>query len=347
MVELSYEELDSYVQQICTGEKLVYVKDRLEEEIPLLFRYPTSRSRRLANHAYKQALAEAERLELPSIAEMEVMARERGLFNDADEEKVRVLRGKLAGQRAVLAKTTKIPARRDRLEANISRLKDEIAVLEFKKEATLEMTQERKASEEKFLFLTRWGVLDPTTEELYWGTEEEFENEPDFVFRKRVLLEYIVFAHGIEQTPIRAIARSNLWRLRYITATKMGEGLFGRSISSYSVDQLTVLYWSHFYQSVYEMMPDERPSDNIIEDDEALDAYMMDWHADRNRDAVASREKKGKSYGQNSAWDHDETLVMRSNPIHKDVEYSETAADKAKHSGQTTVDAASAPHSKR
>lgn len=345
MVELSYEELDSYIQQICIGEKLVYVKDRLGGEVPLLLRYPTSRSRRQAEHAYKQAFAEAERLELPSIDEMEVVARERGIFSAADEEKVRVLRGKMSGQRAVLAKTTRIPARRERLTANILRLQDEIATLEFKKETALEMTKERKASEEKFLFLTRRGVFDPVTEELYWGTEEVFEDEPDFIFRKRVFLEYIVFSHGIRQSHIRAIARSNLWRLRYITATKLSEGLFDQPIGSYSVDQLTVLYWSHFYQSVYEMMSDERPPDNIIEDDEALDAYMADWHADRNREAVASREKKGKSYGQSSAWDHDETLVMRSNPIHKDVVYSETAADK--HSGQTTVDAASVARGKQ
>ncbi len=131
-----------------------------------------------------------------------------------------------------------------------------------------------------------------------------------------------------------------MWRIRYVTATKTGDSLFGVPISEYSVDQLTLLYWSHFYQSIYEMMPDERPADTIIEDDQALDAYMKDWHSDRNRDAAASKAKKNKHYGQNSAWDHEETLVMRSNPMHEDIEYTETAAGKALYADSSSVDAA-------
>ena len=101
-----------------------------------------------------------------------------------------------------------------------------------------------------------------------------------------------------------------------------------------------LLYWSHYYQSINEMMPDDRPSDEIIEDDQALDAYMKDWQAERSREATASRAKKGQRYGEKSAWDHGETLVMRSNPMHKDIEYSETLAEKSSGDGAASVDAA-------
>ena len=57
-----------------------------------------------------------------------------------------------------------------------------------------------------------------------------------------------------------------------ITAVKTSDPLFGIPISDYSVDQLMVLYWSHYYQSIYEMLPDDRPEETIIEDDAALDA---------------------------------------------------------------------------
>ena len=101
-----------------------------------------------------------------------------------------------------------------------------------------------------------------------------------------------------------------------------------------------LMYWSHYYQSINEMLPDDRPSDEIVEDDQALDAYMKDWQADKNREQSASKAKKNNRYGDKSAWDHGETLVMRSNPMHKDIEYSDTLAEKAIHSGSSSVDAA-------
>jgi hypothetical protein len=131
-----------------------------------------------------------------------------------------------------------------------------------------------------------------------------------------------------------------------MTAVKTGERLFDTPIKDYNVDQLMVLYWSHYYQSINEMMPEDRPEDSIIEDDQALDAYMKDWQADKSRDITASKAKKGKHYGKNTAWDHNETLVMRSNPLHKDVEYSETFAEKTKTTKAAVVDAAPVNKSK-
>ena len=74
---------------------------------------------------------------------------------------------------------------------------------------------------------------------------------------------------------------------------------------------------------------------------------MKDWHEDRNREDTASRAKAGKGYGQNSAWDHDETLVMKTNPIHEDVDYSNTVADLAKFDGNIDFDAAPIGRSKK
>lgn len=345
--ELSYEELDGYVRQVCTGMKLVHIENMRREEVPLIFKYPTSRDYVIADLVQRTALAAAQAEGLPSIAEMESVVRARGIFTEEDEDKIKRLRSRVEGQRAILAKTTRVPARRDRLKGVISNLEQEIEAILLRREASFEMTAERKAAEERFLFLTRSGVFDPFTDDLYWPTEKKFAEEIDFGFRKRIFLEYVVFSHGISQRITRSVARSNLWRVRYVTAIKTGEPLFGHPISEYNVDQLTLLYWSHFYQSIYEMLPSDRPPDNIIEDDQALDAYMKDWHADRNRDAAAERAKSGNKYGQNSAWDHGETFVMKSNPMHADIEYSETIAEKGTAGKSTVVDAAPINRSKK
>lgn len=339
-MQLSYEELDGYVQQVCTGRKLTYISNKLDQPVPLLFRHPDPATLRLAQIVYDQALAEAKNNGMPTLEEMEKLIRDRGIYTDADDEKVEKLKSRIAGQRSILSKTVKVPARRGRIYDNIDNLEAEVQKITIKKEPTLAMTQERKASESKFLFLTSKGVLNPFSQEKHWPTDKDFEGEQDFLFRKRVFLEYIIFVHGLTQPTVRYIARSNLWRIRYVTALKTGDTLFGTPISEYNTDQLTLLYWSHFYQSIYEMLSDDRPPDVIIEDDQALDAYMNDWQAERNRDATASRAQKNNKYGQNSAWDHGETLVMRSNPVHADVEYSETLAEKSVHGKSSQVDAA-------
>jgi len=337
--ELPFEELDGYIEQICTGRKLVFVEDGVGNERALVFRYPIKHDQLVADLIYRQALKEAEEMEIPSIEEVELLIRERGIFTEEDEGKIEKLKSRMEGQKAVLAKTTRVRARIDRLTKVIADIQEEINLILLKREAQLENTRERKASEYKHLYLTQRGVYDPYSMSLWWETKEDFEKEPDFRFRRKVFVEYIVFSYGLRQEVIRFVARSNVWRIRYVTATNTSESLFGVPIKDYSVDQLMLLYWSHYYQSINEMLPDDKPSDEIIEDDQALDAYMRDWQAERGRDTAASRAKKGKRYGDKSAWDHGETLVMKSNPMHQDIDYSETLAEKSVQKG-AALDAA-------
>ena len=339
-IDLSYEELDGYIQQICTGTKIVHVDNQKGKGVPLLFSYPTPLTTRTADLVYTQSMEKAKDSGLPSLQEMEDILRARGIFTQEDEDKIDKLNSRIKGQEAILSKTVKVPARRNRIYENIQNFENEIQEITLKKEASLSLSRERKASETKFLYLTSVGVLDPYSEDKFWENQERFDAEADFIFRKRVFLEYIVFAHGLRSNVIRYIARSNLWRIRYVTALKTSDTLFGSSIKDYNVDQLTLLYWSHFYQSVYEMMSTDRPPDTIIEDDQALDAYMKDWQAERNREATASRSQQNNKYGNNTAWDHGETLVMKSNPIHSDVEYSDTMTEMSSSGKAPQVDAA-------
>ena len=339
-LELSFEELDGYIEQVCAGCKTVFITDESGTERPLLFKYPTKHDQLVADLIFKAALKEAEEMGIPSIPEVETLIRERGIFTSEDEAKIERLRSKMEGQKAVLAKTTRVRARIDRLTKIINDIQGEIDKILLKREMQLENTRERKASESKYLYLTRNGVFDPFTNQKIWETEDDFNSESDFRFRRKVFVEYIIFSYGLKQEVLRYIARSNSWRIRYVTAIKTGDNLFGSPIKDYNVDQLMLLYWSHYYQSINEMLPDDRPSDEIIEDDHALDAYMKDWQAERSREASASKAQKGKRYGDNSAWDHGETLVMRSNPMHQDIEYSETLAEKNAAAAGNAVNAA-------
>lgn len=340
MSALTFDELDKYIGEIISGEKLARVPNSKGKQIPLLFRHPSRKELTYSDYIYKEAYNEALEMELPTVAAMEVISRTRGLFTEEDERNLNSLIDKLKGQKAVLAKTTRVPARRDRLMTIINDLEQEIVVLHYKKEKSLEMTCERKAAEEKLLYLTWAGTHSFFNNELYWPTREDFFQEKDFSFRRAVFLEYTIFFHGLNTKILREVSRSNLWRIRYVTALKTSDSLFGRSISEYTNDQLMLLYWSHYYQSIYEMLSSERPSEEIIDDDDALDAYMKEWQADKNRETAATKEKNRNKYGNPSAWDFKEVLVTKSNELYKDIEYSPTLANKAQNKGKISIDAA-------
>lgn len=339
MAELEYEELERHIAEICAGKKIVYIQNKEGVEVPILFRHASFKDKQLATFIYRRAMVEAEQQELPTLVQMTSLIKERGLFSVADQDKLKKLESKLEGQKAILAKTTRVPARRDRIKEVISGIEDEINELKLKKEKLLEFTRERKSNEEMMMYLAWAGSLDPFTERLYWDSYENFKKEKDYLFLRRVFIEYAIYHYGIEQSTIRAIARSTMWKIRFVNAIKTSESLFGRAILDYTTDQLMLCYWSNFYQSISEMMPDERPPDSVVEDDAALDAYMKDWSAERNRDDTAARSKKNK-YGAPSAWDYNETLVMKSNEVFQDVDYSKTLKEKGAANGGTSVDAA-------
>lgn len=279
---------------------------------------------------------------IPTAEEMQELAKKRNFFPDKDRLELESLERKLDGQRAILAKTTKVPARRERLVNIIKDLESKVFSLQRKRDKHLENTSERKAIEEKLLYLCWCNSFNPFTEKLLWDDYTSFQNEKDILFRRNVFTEFVVFYHGVRTSTMRYIARSSLWRIRYSAAIKTGNDLFGCPIKDYTTDQLMLSYWSSYYQSIYEMLSDDRPPESIIEDDEALDAYMKDWQADRNREATASRHKKNNKYGKPTAWDHGETYVMKSNDMYDDIEYSKTLKELKKDSGKGVLDAAPA-----
>ncbi|MCK5015970.1 MAG: hypothetical protein KAS32_02770, partial [Candidatus Peribacteraceae bacterium] len=202
--------------------------------------------------------------------------------------------------------------------------KDDLEELLSKREEGLEYSADKIAYEQKFLYMTWSGTRDPHTKERYWSTRKDFNAEVDLLFRREVFLKTINTSAGTTVGMLRYLARNNIWRIRYLSSVKTGESLFGVGLPYYSTDQLALSYWSSYYQSVYEMLPEDRPPDSMIEDDAALDAYMKSYMEEMNRESNSARESKRKGQGVKSAWDHGETLVMRSHELYEDMEYSDT-----------------------
>jgi hypothetical protein len=324
-LDLSYEKVEALINEISIGGRFVQVSNLSGTELVLFISHPTALDKVYAELQYQKSYDKAISEGFLTVEETSDIMRRKGMFTKEDEEKVEKLKQQIEAQEALLQKTTKVPARRDGVKENIRSLREKLMTILQKKETGLDFCAERKAQECKYLYLSWRNTRDKYTQELIWPTKEQFDNELDIVLRRKTLLEFIKLSAGIETSVLRFISRHNLWRIRYITSTKTGTPLFSRPIEDYSVDQLSLAYWSYFYSSIFEMLPDERPPEYIIEDDESLDAFMKSYSEEKNREASASREKRSSDKkGVKSAWEHGETLVMRSNPLYKEINYSET-----------------------
>lgn len=314
-MSISYEEVEAYLLQIFTGAKYVYICDKL-----LMFKHPSNDVKQRANLVYKHEYDRAVEFGMLPKEQLELVIEKRGLFTDDDKSKMKKLQDQIYAQEVVLSKTVKIKANQERILGVIRRLKSELFEIESKKSSALLLSAETKADEDR-IFNVCTSCVYKETGELYWSSYDEALTEDDLEFKNTVLTQFILFYSGIDTATIRDIARHNLWRIRYTSSQKTSDSLFGVPTSDYTTDQLNLVYWSSFYQNIYEMLPEDRPSDNIIEDDVSLDSYIKAYYEERNREDAARRSQKTSS-GNLSSFDREEVIVTRSHALYEDINYN-------------------------
>ncbi len=257
-----------------------------------------------------------------SLADLEALIIKRYLFTEADQEKLDELMAQKHAQEVILSKTTRIKAKQDRLIGIINGLSEKIQEIEYKRTSKLTMSAESKAEEERALYFC-WACVTDENGDKCWNTFDDLLKETDLEFRDSVLIKFLRFKSGIETKVIRYLARHSLWRIRYVTSQKVSDPLFGVSTSQYTNDMLNLAYWSNFYQNIYEMMPKDRPPDTIVEDDEALDAYMKAYYEERSREDAGERDKnKLGNKGKLSAFNKQEVIVTKSHELYEDIDYT-------------------------
>jgi hypothetical protein len=312
-MELSHNEFEKYLNVILTGKKLVEV-----EGIEFILKQPDIIAKMRADLVYDKAYKEAVDSGLLPREELEDLIKKRNIISDEEQQKLSRLEGKLEAQRILLAKTTKVKANQDRIKKIISDLEDDIFLIKEKELSKLMMSAETKAEEDRYNFLCSISAYKGN--KLFWASYEEYRKETKMLLRNRVLSEFMSFYNGISTDVVRYIARHNLWRIRYLTSSKVADPLFGRPTAEYTVDMINLAFWSNYYQQVYEMLPEDRPPEIIVEDDEALDAYMNSYYEEQQKESMARKARK-KTGGKLSAFDQEEVIVTQSNELYEDIKY--------------------------
>lgn len=107
----------------------------------------------------------------------------------------------------------------------------------------------------------------------YWSSGEVFGEETDTELVQQLCR--VFFEISIPTATIRNIARSGTWRSMWCAAKNFGNP-FETDMAEWSSSQQELVHWSIAYDSVYEAY--ERPSEDIIEDDDVLDSWFIRQH---------------------------------------------------------------------
>lgn len=316
-MQLTHEEVEEYLESVSTSSKIIDIDNKI-----IVFKYPSVQLRMRSRRIYKSEFDKSIKEEMLTNDQMADLIKERNLISDADRKQLSKLESQIEAQRVLLAKTTIVKANQTRIKGVLRELESKKAVIDNKERSKFAMTAETRSEEAKVLYLCHGSTFIFETDELYWKTFEVFKQESDYLFRQSVLAEFVYFYTGIKTSIIRALARSNLWRIRYITSVKTGDSLFSVPIADYSSDMLNLVYWSHYYQNINEMMPEDQPPDGIVEDDEALDAFMKDYYNERTKDIAERKYNKGTK-SKLSAFNQEEVIVARTNELFEDIVFDE------------------------
>lgn len=316
-MELTHDEVESVITKISSGKAYVYIEDNLSfVEVTQPCNELKQRADIIYNNSYNEAI-ESGLLPLKDFIEL---LKSRGVITDKDQVDLDKLRSKLEAQNVLLSKTVKVRANQTRIKNTIYDLQSQIDNLIYKKQSKLVMSAESKADEYKTQFMCFNCARSLDSQEL-WSSFKDYMSDQNFEVKNKIINAFIELTNGTKVEVVRFIARSTLWRIRYNTSMKTSEQLFGVPTTQYTSDQLNLTYWSNFYDNVYSMMPDDRPSDAIIEDDKLLDTFMDEYYKELSNNASISRSNKVMNKGSMSAFNAEEVIVTQSNELYEEIEY--------------------------
>jgi len=115
------------------------------------------------------------------------------------------------------------------------------------------------------------------------------------------------YSNRVDDETIRELSKYEPWKSIW-GAGKQEGSIFGKPSSLLSHEQRTIIIWSRIYDSIYESP--ECPPEEVINDDDCLDGWMLVQSHNREKDKQASHGyKPGDKFNK-----ADEVFIMVDNP---------------------------------
>ena len=264
---MEHADIERLVDIISWGKTLVR-----DSSVRLILRNPTPEEKARAALIYTQALITATSIGVMTEAETLASLIE---FDQWSEKKEQEIEGIKTDINTIRRGLLDFLFQRDRLEKARSLLRSAEKALTERLTARQELVR-TSAESQALLEQQRYliGLVAETEDgQPYWSSREVFGEETDTDFVQRLC--QVFFETSIPTATIRKVARSGIWRAKWGAAKQLGH-LFDNEMPEWSQAQCDLVHWSIAYDSVYEAY--ERPSEDIIEDDDVLDSWFIRQH---------------------------------------------------------------------
>lgn len=303
-VEEMKAELTAVLNNILWGRRYISVKDGKKNPHTLIIKDLELEDKIWIEFIHKQALSSGRAQKLMPSSELAILLENCGVWTKKDNKEIQNLKISLGKMKEALKEDL---SRREyqstiKLQKTLTR--------QLNKKAGLKTNHfinslETYANSER-VNATVFSYLYSSPDTRYWLEWGDFLNETDGIFIKNVTIG--IFDRdppNIKQ--IRALARSPEWRFRW-AAYKTSGNLFGKPLMELTNDQDSLVYWSQVYDAAFESM--DKPSQSVIDDDEALDQWFEDQAKKRKVKETESGKNSMGKIGSKRVWRHSEVGIV-------------------------------------
>lgn len=275
-------EREFLIGRICNG----YLIYKSVAGYDLNIHPPTSEQNYQSSQIYQEAYNRAIIDDILTEEDVTELLRKEGLWNHASEQRVKEIRKDMDNLRVSIFRAAFKKDLQGRLRQNLRGAEKALTKLLYKKHGYTFATCEGYATAEQL----KW-IVEHTTK---YTDGAPYDWKDDTV-------EQVVHFYHLNQIPdkdVRTIAKSSDWRSMWSCSKNEGR-VFNKTGFEMTDDQKILMTYSMMYDSVHESM--DCPSDDIIEDDDALDGWFIVQK--RKRDQMAKEAKaddiSGKHDGAN------------------------------------------------
>ena len=273
------------------------------EEKAFVFRPLTLEERNMSNFIYTQEMEKLRTRNMLTREELKRRAMKEGLWKKVYDRDAGLLREALAAllrDRKLEIEATK---HRKNESSTLIRLDRKImaASTTLREIERLHMTHielpsaEYHAEGERGLYCLHCAAMTFPDMEKMWPTRGDLDEFTDTGLVASLMNQYYA-ATIAEESEIRLVARSGIWRSKWM-GSKKNRGvktLFNREMYDLTVDQFRLVYWSQIYDSAFESM--ESPSDEVLEDDVLFDRWLDDQNTKRKQERKKTEFDKKVSH---------------------------------------------------
>jgi hypothetical protein len=315
---MTLDEIQREIDRISWGARYAKVKDGLGREHYVVIRSLSLADRNWIGFIHEQALKEGAEMGLLKESDLLSAYIESGIWTEEQEGKISKLRSDIEKLELGLKKETEAIGVR-KIEGLLRGAKRAFQKLHQERFEKFSASAERYA-EDRRIHAMVWCCIHKMDGTRFWPTWESFENEVDSVMVSNALAA-VLSQQPASQTQIRKLARSPLWRYKW-NGSKNCDDLFGKAIVELDSEQEAIVYWSQVYDAAYEAY--ERPSDDVIDDDDALDEWFEEQAKKRKEEqGKKANEKKQANLFSERVGKHGEIFVVankNNNPDAPDAE---------------------------